>query len=110
MNLESATSNSSGVATYAFWAFVSGSSSVRGISCLDVNILVDVPMLRTAEEAKLRLPLMRYPLSQGYLLIPVLDLGAKVLEVLDIAGDDRRAVLEGMSGDEDVRIVMGAAP
>ena len=27
---------------------------------MDVNIVVDVPMLRTAEEGKLRLPLMRY--------------------------------------------------
>ena len=48
--------------TYAFLAFVCGSSSVRGMSCLDVNIVVDVSMLRTAEEGKLRLP-PRYPLS-----------------------------------------------
>ena len=47
---------------YAFCAFVCGSSSVRGVSCLDVNIMVDV--LRTAEEAKTRLPL-RYPLLMG---------------------------------------------
>ena len=51
--------------TYAFFAFVCGSSGVHGISCLDVNIMVDVPMLRTAEEAKLRLPL-RYPLRYGH--------------------------------------------
>ena len=47
----------SGAQTYAFFAFVCGSSSVRWVSCLDVNIMVDVPMLRTAEEAKMRLPL-----------------------------------------------------
>jgi len=47
---------------------------------------------------------------QRYLLIPVLDPGTDVLEVLDIAGDDRSAVLDGMCGDEDVSIVMGAAP
>jgi len=35
--------------TYAFFAFVCGSSSIHGILCLDVNIMVDVPMLRTAE-------------------------------------------------------------
>jgi len=32
------------------------------------------------------------------------------LEVLDIAGDNRSAVLDGMCGDEDVSVVMGAAP
>jgi hypothetical protein len=42
--------------------FVCGFSSVRGISCLDVNI-IDVSMLRTAGEAKVRLPL-HYPLLQ----------------------------------------------
>jgi hypothetical protein len=40
--------------TYAFFAFVWGSSSVHGVSCLDANIMVDVPMLRTAEEGKRR--------------------------------------------------------
>jgi len=45
---------------YVFFAFLCGSSSVHGISCWDANIMVDVSMLRTAEEAKLRLPL-RYP-------------------------------------------------
>ena len=38
--------------TYAVLAFVCGSSSVPGISRLDVSIVVDVPMLRTEEEAK----------------------------------------------------------
>jgi len=34
-----------------------------------------------------------------YLLIPVLNLCTDVLEVLDVAGDDRCAVLDGMRGD-----------
>ena len=42
--------------TYAFFAFVCGSSSVHGISRLHVNIMVYVFMLRTAEEGKVRLP------------------------------------------------------
>ncbi len=69
------TSRLSGVAqTYAFLAFVCGSSSVDGISCLDVNIMVAVSMLRTAEEAKLRLPLMRYP-AEGRARGPKKSLG-----------------------------------
>jgi hypothetical protein len=39
---------------YAFFAFVCGSSSVHGGSYLDAYIIVDVPMLRTAEEVKWR--------------------------------------------------------
>lgn len=35
--------------TYAFFAFVCGSSSVHVMLFLDVNIMVDVPMRRTAE-------------------------------------------------------------
>jgi hypothetical protein len=47
----------SGVAQmHAFFAFVCGSSSVHRGSCLDLKIMVDVPMLRTAEEAEVRLP------------------------------------------------------
>jgi hypothetical protein len=60
--------------TYAFFAFVCGSSSVRWISCLDVNIMVDVSMLRTAEEAKMRLPL-RYPLPPSELIALVALIG-----------------------------------
>ena len=56
--------------TYASFAFVSGSSSVHESSCLGVNIVVAVSMLRTAEEAKLRLPL-RYPLCASSQLSPV---------------------------------------
>jgi hypothetical protein len=50
--------------TYAFLAFVCGSSSVQGVSCLDTNIMVDVRMLRTAEEGKMRPP-PRYPPAAG---------------------------------------------
>jgi hypothetical protein len=42
-----------------------------------------------------------------FLLIPVLDAGSDVLEVLNIAGDDCSAALHGMGRDEDVSIVMG---
>ena len=53
----------SGVAqTYAFLAFVCGSSCVHGDSCVDVNSTVDVSMLRTADEGKRRLR-PRYPLA-----------------------------------------------
>ena len=44
----------------AFFAFLCGLSSVHGVSCLVAGIVFDISMLRTAEEAKLRLPL-RYP-------------------------------------------------
>jgi len=48
----------SGVAQrHAFFAFLCGSSPVHGVSCFVINAVVDVSMLRTAEEAKLRLPL-----------------------------------------------------
>jgi hypothetical protein len=49
---------------YAFFAFVCGSLCVHGILYLDVNIMVGVSMLRTAEEGKLRLP-PRYLLEPG---------------------------------------------
>jgi hypothetical protein len=48
--------------------------------------------------------------SRYSLPTPVLDARADVLEVFDIAGDNRRSVLDGMGGNQDVRIVMGAAP
>ena len=48
----------SGVAQrYAFFAFLCGSSPVQKISCFVINAVVHVSMLRTAEEAKRRLPL-----------------------------------------------------
>ena len=40
-----------------------------------------------------------YCLRQRSLLIPVLDPGTGILEVLDVAGDDCSAVLDGMCGD-----------
>ena len=43
--------------TRALFAFVCGSSYARGISCVVVNIMVYVSMLRTAEVAEMRLPL-----------------------------------------------------
>jgi len=49
-------------------------------------------------------------MRSSFLLIPVLDPGTGVLEVLDVGGDDRSAVLDGMCGDEDVSIVVRAAP
>lgn len=42
--------------TYPFFGFVCASSPVDLISCLNVNIMVDVAMLRTAEEGILRPP------------------------------------------------------
>jgi hypothetical protein len=46
----------SGVAqTYAFLAFVCGSSCVHGVSCLDAKITVDVSMLRTLERGSAEL-------------------------------------------------------
>ena len=36
------------------------------------------------------------------LLIPVLYPGADILEVLDVAGNDCRAILDGMGGNKDV--------
>ncbi len=50
--------------THAFLAFVCSSSSVHGISCLEVIILEDVAILRTAEEGKVRPPPC-YPLRNG---------------------------------------------
>ena len=38
--------------THAFLAFVCDSSSVHGVSCLDVKILVDIPMLKARRKAK----------------------------------------------------------
>jgi len=42
---------------HASFAFLCASSCSRGIPYLGANIMVDVAMLRTAEEARLRLPL-----------------------------------------------------
>ena len=52
--------------TYAFLAFVCGSSCIHGVSSLDTKTTVDVSTLRTAEEARRWLP-PRYPLfAIGY--------------------------------------------
>ena len=44
-----------------------------------------------------------------YLLIPVLNGSANILEVLDIAGNDGGVVFDGMRSDEDVSVVVGPA-
>ena len=46
------------------------------------------------------------PQVADYLAIPILDPGTKMLEVLEVAGNEHSAILSGMCGDEDVSVVM----
>jgi len=41
-------------------------------------------------------------------LIPVLDSGAGTLEVVEVGSGDDGAVVQGVCGDEDIGVVMGA--
>ena len=56
-----------------------GTSPVHEVSCFVINAVVDVSMLRTAKEAKLRLPL-RYLAFSPRVSLPYRDPGFSHIE------------------------------